>query len=842
MESTSSSPNSPRNTPQPVNPQLLRCGSSLSIFPVHLNDHEVLFKVASLFGKPIKVNSNTAIGVFPEQPRFCIERDTSLPFPSRLHIRLGSRDLWIPCKFENLPQFCSCCNIFGHTVNNCRKHKHLSLTRKAPAGEVDIMGAGLKEDLAGWTWVKGKRHSRPDSNLGVPTLVPHLLSRDDYWVCKPSSASMMCMDFGKLDKEDDFSSLYYLSEGNEGGMSFDGSELLPLQDSNLLHLISFDDEEQATHCIFSMVNKSNSTIIISSVYGAHTVIERRQLWESLQGRSNTNHNWVVGGDFNAISSPSEYKGQCKPNALGMEEFNSCIEACNLFCPEPSGGLFTCRDSGPSSFRFLNAWIYHDQFFQVVKDCWTKTPYSGGMRGLVAKLKDPTAANRELAEKASAKLLLATHKEVAYWKQKANARWLEFGDSNSKVFHAFANGKRRKLAINHIISDAGVRLSIQSEICLEAASHFSKQFQALSPSNPIHPLSQIPSIITDSDNLQLSRIPSLEEVRQAVWELDSSSASGPDGFNGVFFRTCWDIIKEEMLKASQEFFLGFPIPRAYGSTLISLIPKKDSPKRFDDFRLISLNTFMSKVNTKILSNRLKPLLPKLISSNQAAFQQGISMADHILLALEAAHNLDRKTFGGNMIIKIDIAKAFDTLRWDYLEAILKESGFSRHVISLLLANLKGTMLSVFINRQPTGYFPMFRGVKQGDLGINDLRQMQLLHSINLWWRVYHDNAEAQTLLSGTGNPAPLRLYLALLEMVSLQGSLANIFGIQLKPPSLEFFNGKLSLAILPFQIGLLGFRPVFLVGAPFANPLMIPWIIPLHLVPSACKFGVILQPS
>ncbi|VFQ59392.1 unnamed protein product [Cuscuta campestris] len=684
------------------------------------------------------------------------------------------------------------------------------------------MGAGLKEDLAGWTWVKGNRHGRPDSILGrvgvhvgqrnsppksqvqkqvdisktgvpfslappefhttsdqpcsskqansqwsplmpiiedvnedevlsqstpspkqnaplpitipddslalvpysngpgVPALAPHLLSKDDYWVCKPSSASTMCMDFGKLEKEDGFFSLYCHSEGNEGDMPFDGSELLPLQvdisscsttpmpfktylkhskettphametrsktshissyglklgysnhlssasnkrwifwDSNLLHLISFDDEEQATHCTFSMVNKSNSTIIISSVYGAHTVIERRQLWESLQGRSNTNQNWVVGGDFNAISSPSEYKGQCEPNALGMEEFNSCIEACNLFCPDPSGGLFTwsgtrsrgrtwrrldrvlvnlafqsffphfythhlpkacsdhkailftchsSRDSGPSSFRFLNAWIYHDQFLQVVKDCWTKTPYSGGMRGLVAKLKklkgclkewnkkefgnifenltkaeefatqtqlcfeeDPTDANREIAEKANAKLLLATHKEVAYWKQKANVRWLEFGDSNSKVFHAFANGKRRKLAINHIISDTGVGLSIQSEICLEAASHFSKQFQALSPSNPIHPLSQIPSIITDSDNLQLSRIPSLEEVQQAVWELDSGSASGPDGFNGVFFRTYWEIIKEEMLKASQEFFLGFPIPRAYGSTLISLIP-------------------------------------------------------------------------------------------------------------------------------------------------------------------------------------------------------------------------------------------------------------------------------
>ncbi|VFQ82730.1 unnamed protein product, partial [Cuscuta campestris] len=212
---------------------------------------------------------------------------------------------------------------------------------------------------------------------------------------------------------------------------------------------------------------------------------------------------------------------------------------------------------------------------------------------------------------------------------------------------------------------------------------------------------------------LTALPTLEEVKNAIWNLDSNSASGPDGYNGVFFRTTWDIIKEDMLKASQEFFLGFAIPHAFGSTLITLIPKKDCPKSFDDYRPISLSTFMSKVNTKILACRLKIILPKIISNNQAAFQKGKCMSDHILLAMEALHNLNRKTFGGNVIIKIDMAKAFDTLRWDYLESVLLRFGFSNKATSLLMANLKGSMLSVLINGQPAGYFPMTRGVKQGD---------------------------------------------------------------------------------------------------------------------------------
>ncbi|VFQ90284.1 unnamed protein product [Cuscuta campestris] len=138
----------------------------LEHLPVHLNDHGALFQIASLFGKPIKLDSNTVIGVFPEQPRFCVERDTSLQLPSRVHIRLGCKDLWIPYKFENPPYFCSTCYTFGHTVNNFRKHKLLSLTGKAPAGEVGHMGAGNKEDSAGWTWVKAKRRGKQVPNLG----------------------------------------------------------------------------------------------------------------------------------------------------------------------------------------------------------------------------------------------------------------------------------------------------------------------------------------------------------------------------------------------------------------------------------------------------------------------------------------------------------------------------------------------------------------------------------------------------------------------------------------------------------------------------------------------------
>ncbi|VFQ94492.1 unnamed protein product, partial [Cuscuta campestris] len=161
------------------------------------------------------------------------------------------------------------------------------------------------------------------------------------------------------------------------------------------------------------------------------------------------------------------------------------------------------------------------------------------------------------------------------------------------------------------------------------------------------------------------------------------------------------------------FLGIKIPASYGSTLITLVPKGDNPVKWKDYRPISLSTFMSKINTRILANRLGSLLHKVIGPEQAGFQKGKSIDDQILLAQEMAHQLDRKVEGGNIIIKLDMASAFDRMSWQYLESVLRKMGFSNFVTSLLLSNLQATMMSININGKPKGYFPMKRGVKQGD---------------------------------------------------------------------------------------------------------------------------------
>lgn len=85
------------------------------------------------------------------------------------------------------------------------------------------------------------------------------------------------------------------------------------------------------------------------------------------------------------------------------------------------------------------------------------------------------------------------------------------------------------------------------------------------------------MVTMEQNLELCRLPTREEVKAAVFALSSESASGPDGFSGLFFQSCWDIIGEDIHKMLILFFEGNPLPKSVTHTNLVLLPKNQEFK-------------------------------------------------------------------------------------------------------------------------------------------------------------------------------------------------------------------------------------------------------------------------
>ena len=107
-----------------------------------------------------------------------------------------------------------------------------------------------------------------------------------------------------------------------------------------------------------------------------------------------------------------------------------------------------------------------------------------------------------------------------------------------------------------------------------------------------------------------------------------------------------------------------IPPNFNETHIVLIPKVNEPKTVTDYRPISLCNVVFKIASKAIANRMKKLLPSIISDTQSAFVHGRLITDNVLVAFEAMHYINQKKGGkmGNMAVKLDISKAYEKVEW------------------------------------------------------------------------------------------------------------------------------------------------------------------------------------
>jgi hypothetical protein len=205
----------------------------------------------------------------------------------------------------------------------------------------------------------------------------------------------------------------------------------------------------------------------------------------------------------------------------------------------------------------------------------------------------------------------------------------------------------------------------------------------------------------------------EEVWATIKDMPLDKAPGPDGFTGRFYKTCWNIIKGDLLMALDTIFRGhvFNFGRL-NTTFITLLPKKTDAVEVKDFRPISLIHSFAKLVTKIMANRLAPLLPNLVSANQSAFVRERNIHDNFILVQQMVKSLNR-TKEAHILLKLDISKAFDSVSWSFLLEVLHRLGFGQCWCDLICLILSTSSTQVLVNGEPGETIVHRRGLRQGD---------------------------------------------------------------------------------------------------------------------------------
>ncbi|GJU27859.1 RNA-directed DNA polymerase, eukaryota [Tanacetum coccineum] len=428
--------------------------------------------------------------------------------------------------------------------------------------------------------------------------------------------------------------------------------------------------------------------LIISVYAPQEFSEKRMLWYYL------NHvldNWsgetIIMGDFNEVRGLVEV-------SLGGCAFTWCHK---------SGNKMSKLDRFLISFTWSNSTISYNnaiaKFMKKLKylkeqirlwvrakkesECMQRSNLKGMLTD-IDLLIDDKKVDRVLVNKRSQvmnslyELEKLESMEIA---QKAKIKWSIKGDENSKYFH----------------------------IKNEFLSHFKERFKRPCSSRLMLDMTY-PNRLNSDQIDDLERNVTKEEIKRAMWDCGIDKSPGPDGFTFGFYRRYWDIIEKNVVDAVSYLFTEGTFPKGGNASFIALIPKMQDAKVVKDYRPISLIGSMYKIIAKILANHLVVVLGDLVNEVQSAFIANRQILDGPFILNELIHWCKSKK-KQTMIFKIDFEKAYDSVRWDYLDDVLNKFGFGtkwRGWIHNCLHSSKG---SILVNESPTGEFHFRRGLKQ-----------------------------------------------------------------------------------------------------------------------------------
>ncbi|KAJ4757665.1 RNA-directed DNA polymerase (reverse transcriptase)-related family protein [Rhynchospora pubera] len=346
------------------------------------------------------------------------------------------------------------------------------------------------------------------------------------------------------------------------------------------------------------------------------------------------------------------------------------------------------------------------------------------------MQHPTVRNHALEEKLLAEYDLAEEQHYQYWQQRSRLQWVEKGDRNTSFFHTVATNRRRNNLITMIKQEDGQMTGDEKKIYQAFVTYFAKMYRPVEqPNQDLNGERDSQNVlirefftelgdntgahIPNSAHNFLASLPDYAEIKRVLFSMGSDKAAGPDGITCRFLQKYWMVIGNDLVEQIRRIFHTEDVPSEWLKCNVVLIPKNNEPESPSDYRPLSIGNVLYRLTMKIIAERLRPYMRKIISHEQTAFVKGKCISDNIILVREILHSFRQQNFKQKaFLLKADITKAFDKLNWQFLQQAMQYLNMPGKITRILKNSYECAKVTIRVNGVGDGFIVPTQGVRQG----------------------------------------------------------------------------------------------------------------------------------
>lgn len=340
-----------------------------------------------------------------------------------------------------------------------------------------------------------------------------------------------------------------------------------------------------------------------------------------------------------------------------------------------------------------------------------------LRGVQSAMaSSPSSSLIDLENHLLRELDVVLDQEAELWALKSRINWMVLGDRNTSFYHVFMLARRKRNLISTVKNEVGDWLLEEREVM----NHFREGFMSLYSISQefagwgIDYHSQWQPKLTDEEMDSINHMVTDEEISTALWSMKAYKAFGPDGLHAGFFQRFWLIVGDSVKEEIKQIFESRKILKYLNRTNIMLILKMQGLESINNYHPISLCNLVYKIITKIIVNRIRPFLYRLISPCKCAFVLGRRGVDNAIIMQEIIHTIG-KTKGrvGYMAVKIDLEKAYNRLECSFIRGMLRRYNLPDNLIELIMSCISTVSTSLLFNGGNLDSFYPSRGIRQSN---------------------------------------------------------------------------------------------------------------------------------